>query len=142
MRKLLFPAVLILLACSSWASDVSVIENEIRAVMDRQTGMWNEGNIKGFMEFYWNSEDFTFQSGKKRLHGWDELYSMYKEKYSGENRGVLDFSDIEIKILSNDTAYVLGWWRVTLKDSHKEGLFTLIFRRMDEGWRIVHDHSS
>jgi len=54
----------------------------------------------------------------------------------------LDFTCIEIKVLSNDIAYVLGRWQLLYNDSSEEGLFTIIFLRMPEGWRIVHDHIS
>lgn len=94
------------------------------------------------MKYYWDSEDFTFQSGNNRLMGWNALLSRYKENYLGENMGTLDFSDIVIKALSTEYAYVLGRWKLLFKDSSKEGLFTLIFQRFSEGWRIIHDHSS
>ena len=128
--------------CCEFAPDIQNLENEITDILDQQKISWNEKNIEGFMEYYWNSEKFTFQSGNKRLHGWDALLSRYKESYSGEKWGILDFTGIEIKVLSNDIAYVLGRWQVLYNDSSKEGLFTIIFLRMPEGWRIVHDHSS
>lgn len=122
--------------------DVKKIKNEIQTIIDRQKASWNEGSIEGFMEYYLKSDDLTFQSGSKRLHGWNALLSRYKETYSGENMGNLDFTDIEIKVLSSDFAYVLGRWKLTLKDSLKEGLFTIILQRFTEGWRIIHDHTS
>lgn len=129
--------------CSVQSSlDILKAENEIQIILEKQKILWNEGDIEGFMEYYWNSEDFTFQSGNTRLQGWQALLSRYKNSYSGENRGNLDFADIQIKALSNDFAYVLGRWKLILKDSSKEGLFTLIFQRMTEGWKIIHDHTS
>ncbi len=128
--------------CCGFAPDIQKVENEVKDILGKQKISWNEENIEGFMEYYWNSEKFTFQSGNKRLHGWDALLSRYKESYSGEKWEKLDFTDIEIKVLSNDIAYVLGRWQLLYNDSSKEGLFTIIFLRMPEGWRIVHDHSS
>ncbi len=133
---------LILFSCAKPALDIPKIKEEIRTILDRQKASWNEQNIEGFMEDYWKSEDFTFQSGNNRLHGWEALYSRYKKSYSGENWGELDFTDIEIKVLSNDYVYVLGRYKLALKDSSKEGLFTIIFQRRSEGWKIIHDHSS
>jgi beta-aspartyl-peptidase (threonine type) len=91
---------------------------------------------------YWKSEEFTYQSGANRLHGWNALLERYQKSYSGENWGVLDFTDLEVKVLGSDYAYVLGRWKLAIKDSKKEGVFTIIFRRFPEGWRIIHDHSS
>ena len=141
MRKLILLTIPLLISFQ-FAADSQKIENEIQTVIDRQKILWNEGNIEGFMGFYWKSEKFTFQSGNQRLHGWDALLSRYKKSYSGENMGVLDFTDIEIKVLSSDFAYVLGRWKLKLEDTVIEGLFTIIFQRMREGWRIIHDHTS
>jgi len=84
----------------------------------------------------------TFHGSKRRLQGWETLNSMYIETYSGEQRGILEFSGLEINPLSTESAFVLGDWKVELPDTVKQGKFTLIWKRMDEGWRIVHDHSS
>ncbi len=134
--------VTLMIYCCEFAPNIQKVENEIKDILNKQKISWNDKNIEGFMEYYWNSEKFTFQSGNKRLHGWDALLSRYKESYSGEKWGLLDFTDIEIKVLSNDIAYVLGRWKLIYKDSSEEGLFTILFLRMPEGWRIVHDHSS
>jgi uncharacterized protein (TIGR02246 family) len=120
----------------------SPAKNEIQTIMDEQKAAWNAGSVEGFMKYYWQSEDFTFQGGNRRLQGWNELFAMYKKNYAGENMGQLDFSDIEINVIAENYAYVLGRWRVTLKDSSKEGLFTLIFKKFNVGWRIIVDHSS
>ena len=128
--------------CCEFAPDIQRVENEIKDIFDQQKISWNEENIEGFMEYYWNSENFTFQSGNKRLYGWNALLSRYKKSYTGENWGTLDFTDIEIKVLSNDIAYVLGRWKLAFKDSSNEGLFTIIFNRKPEGWKIIHDHTS
>ena len=131
-----------MLYCCQSALDIPEIRNEIQTILEIQKISWNDGNIEGFMEHYWNSEDFTFQSGNTRLHGWQELLSRYKKSYSGEKMGTLDFTDISIQVLSNDLAYVLGRWKIIQIDSSREGLFTIIFQRMPEGWKIIHDHTS
>jgi len=142
--KLIISVLLVILCCAKPGNEINTIkiQNEIQSLMDHQKKSWNEGNIEGFMAYYWNSENFTFQSGNKRLQGWNKLLAMYQENYSGENMGKLDFTDIEIDVLSNDFAYVLGRWKVTTMDTSKEGLFTLIFKKFDVGWRIIVDHSS
>lgn len=141
MKKLILLTIPLLISFQ-FAPDSQKIENEIQSVIDKQKILWNKGNIEGFMGYYWKSEKFTFQSGNQRLHGWEALLSRYKTSYSGENMGVLDFTDVEIRVLSSDFAYVLGRWKLKLKDTVREGLFTIIFQRMSEGWRIVHDHTS
>lgn len=147
-RSMILTVIVITLSISSIcfsrpAYDIKKIKGDIQAILDRQQASWNEGNIEGFMEYYWKSEEMTFQSGNRRLYSWNALLSRYKETYSRENMGKLDFTDIEIKVLSRDFAYVLGRWKLAFKDSSsKEGLFTLIFQRFSKGWRIILDHTS
>ena len=131
-----------LLSCAAPGPDAVTIEREIRSAMDRQVSRWNDGDIEGFMSYYWNSDAFTFQSGDRRLEGWESLLATYRMNYAGEKRGTLDFGDIEVHVLSSDAAYVIGRWRVVTTDTTKAGLFTLIFRRIDGEWKITHDHSS
>ncbi len=94
------------------------------------------------MAYYWNSDKLTFQSGDTRLNGWDALFARYKETYFGENMGTLEFSDLVIHILSEDAAYVLGRWKLITRSWTRDGLFTTICKRMEDGWKIIHDHTS
>jgi len=120
----------------------TAVKKEIGSAMKEQVDSWNSGELAGFMKYYWCSDEMTFHGGKRRLQGWETLNSMYIETYSGEERGILEFSGLEITALSPGSAYVLGDWKVELPDTVKQGKFTLIWRKMDDGWRIVHDHSS
>jgi hypothetical protein len=57
--------------------------------------------------------------------------------------GKLEFQDLNIDLLSRRSAVVTGKWQLTMSDGKQpHGLFTLIFKRMQNGWRIVHDHTS
>ena len=116
----------------------------IRAVLDAQVAAWNKGDLEGFMAGYWKSPRLTFYTGKTRLRGWDATLERYRKRYQGEGRemGKLTFNEIDIELVGDDHALVRGRFRVMLKKGTPEGLFTLIFRKLPEGWRIVHDHTS
>lgn len=137
-----FLLVIFIISCSRTGHDISAAEKEIQSILTRQKAAWNEKKIEGFMEDYWKSENFTFQSGNNRLHGWETLLNRYKQGYSGKNWAELDFSDIQVKIIGKDYAFALGRYKLTSQDSSKEGLFTIILQRMPDGWKIIHDHSS
>lgn len=144
MRKFIFLLVPVMfcLGFQNQVAAASKIEGEILNVLERQKIAWNNKDIEGFMAYYWKSEDFVFQSGNNRVRGWRALLERYKKNYSGENWGKLDFTDLEIKSLAKNNAYVIGRWKVTAGEALKEGLFTIILRRFPEGWRIIHDHTS
>jgi beta-aspartyl-peptidase (threonine type) len=117
-------------------------ESEIRAVLDLQQAAWNRGDIEGFMAYYWKSDDLTFQSGNSRTQGWSGVLARYKKTYPPDKMGRLEFTDLALRILSRDAAFVLGRFKLDQGGTLKEGVFTLIFRRTGQGWRIVHDHTS
>ncbi len=114
---------------------------EIRRVLDEQVAAWNTGDIAGFMIGYQNSPETTF-SGKTLTRGWQTVLDNYKKNYdTAEKRGVLAFDKLEINVLSKDAAYVIGEWAIK-SEANPRGRFTLVFRKLKDGWRIVHDQTS
>jgi len=130
------------LAGRMFSQTFQTAEKEIKAVLDLQKAAWNRGDLEGFMKTYWKSEALTFQSGNSRTHGWNEVFARYKKNYAPDKMGKLDFTDLSVQVLSRDAAYVLGRFKLDLNGSLKEGVFTLIFKRLNDGWRIIHDHTS
>ena len=115
----------------------------IRAVLEAQRDAWNRGDIEGYMDGYARSEDTVFVSGDNVNRGWQTVLDRYKRNYnSREKMGALTFSDLEITLVGNDAAIVLGRWHLQRANDEPHGRFTLIFRRTNQGWKIVHDHTS
>jgi ketosteroid isomerase-like protein len=44
--------------------------------------------------------------------------------------------------LGPDAVLVLGHWHLTRTKGDVGGVFSLVWQRFPEGWRIVHDHTS
>lgn len=146
MKKILLSSLLILFsvvtAASQSASERSQIESAIRAVMNEQADAWNRGDIEGYMQGYWNSDKLVFVSTNV-TRGWRQTLERYKKSYDSKAKmGTLTFADIEITVLSKDSAVVLGSWALAREGDDPKGKFTLIFRKFKDGWRIVHDHTS
>ena len=142
MKKFVFFLPLLLLFCSSEQPDISNYETEIKELLEKQVEAWNSGSVEGFMSYYWKSADFTFQSGNNRIEGWETLKKRYETNYSGDKMGKLDFTDVKVKILTPEYAFVQGRWKLTTNEDFSLGLFTLIMRRMYDTWKIIHDHTS
>jgi ketosteroid isomerase-like protein len=131
------------LGTTTFASTKSQTVSEIRKVIQSQQDAWNRGDIDGFMNGYDRANGTTFVSEDKITRGWQTVRDRYHKKYSDRAKmGTLTFSDLEIMPLSNDSAIVLGSWRLKRKDDQPHGRFTLIFCLTNAGWRIVHDHTS
>jgi beta-aspartyl-peptidase (threonine type) len=120
-------------------------DQAVRAVLDRQVIDWNKGDLDGFLSGYWKSPKVVFQSGGQRFDGWEAMRDRYRSRYQGTGRamGRLSFSRLEIEDLGPEAALARGRWQLVMPDGTKPaGLFTLIFRKLPEGWKIVHDHTS
>jgi len=116
---------------------------EIQSVLSAQQDAWNRGDIDAFMNGYAQSASTVFVSEDEVRRGWETVRDRYRIRYSDRAKmGTLSFSDIEVTMLSPDAAVVLGSWRLKRANDEPHGRFTLIFKRLPEGWRIVHDHTS
>ena len=116
---------------------------QIRSVLRAQQEAWNRGDIDRFMNGYARSASTVFVSEDTIRRGWETVRERYRKKYSDRAKmGTLAFSDLDITLLSPDAAVVLGRWSLKRANDQPHGRFTLIFKRLPEGWRIVHDHTS
>ncbi len=119
------------------------IRAAIEGVIREQEAAWNRGDVEAFVEHYWKSDDLTFSSGGKTTRGWAETLQGYRERYpTPEKMGRVAFSRLEITPLGNAAALVLGEWRLERESEPVGGNFTLVFRKFNGRWVIVHDHTS
>jgi ketosteroid isomerase-like protein len=132
---------------SSTPSPVAIIQNAITA----QADAWNRGDIPAFMETYENSPDTTFV-GLTVRKGYDTILQRYRQGYSTPDQmGHLTFSNIDVRLLPSscgqpEYAVVTGNFhldRTTHGEAKKDdGIFSLVWRRGPNGWKIVLDHTS
>jgi ketosteroid isomerase-like protein len=116
---------------------------QIRSVLQAQQDAWNRGDIDAFMNGYARSASTVFISEDTIRRGWQTVRDRYRKKYSSRAKmGTLTFSDLEITLLSSDSAVASGRWKLQRVNDQPHGRFTLILKRLPEGWRIVHDHTS
>jgi ketosteroid isomerase-like protein len=115
----------------------------ILAVLTAQQNDWNKGDIRGFMAGYWNSSTLTFAGTGGFTRGWQPVMARYEKNYADKAAmGTLDFSELEIRQLWPDAALVLGKWHLQRQAGDVGGIFTLVFQKFPEGWRIIHDHTT
>lgn len=126
------------------SGDVSSKDSQaITDVLRTQEAAWNRGDIGEFMFGYWRSRYTEFESDSGIYQGWDDVLKRYEESYPDRTAmGHLTFSGLEIHVLCPNSAYVIGKYRLDRKKDHPQGVFTLIFRKFDDGWKIVNDHTT
>ena len=115
----------------------------IEAVLEAQREAWNRRDIEGYMDGYARSENTVFISGDSITRGWQTVLDRYRKVYdSREKMGTLTFSEVKVTPLNRNMAIVIGRWHLRRASDEPHGRFTLLFRRLKIGWRIVHDHTS
>ncbi len=129
----------------------NMVENEARedpdeaarALLEMQAEAWNRGDLDGFMTGYWNSPELTFAGAQGITRGWATVHERFARSYPDRrSMGRLTFSDLEITVLDPGAVLVLGRWQLEREADRPGGVFTLVVRKLAEGWRIVHDHTS
>ncbi|BDD04896.1 YybH family protein [Aureibacter tunicatorum] len=112
----------------------------IKATLQEQSSAWNNGNMEQYMQGYWNSDSLMFIGKSNITYGWDQTLANYKSKYpDADARGILTFSNIDVKILSPEYAYVIGDWNLVRKTGNIGGKYTLLWKKIDDKWVIISD---
>ncbi len=143
-RYLLFILLFFTIACQPTNElDKDQTKADIMEVISAQEKGWNEGDLEQYMQGYYLDDSLRFASGGNVSYGWKNTLLRYQKGYPDPSvMGKLQFSDIDIQILGSDAALVFGKWKLYRDADQPWGLFSLVFRKTDAGWRIVHDHTS
>ena len=108
---------------------------------------WNAGDLDGFLDDYLDSAGTAFVGGSGVTRGVAAIRDRYRRSYwsTGRPPHALRFEDLEVSPLGERHALALG--RYVLADRETgapaaTGIFSLVLLRTEQGWRIIHDHSS
>jgi ketosteroid isomerase-like protein len=126
-------------------------EAAIRAALNVQVDAWNRADIPTFMQTYENSPDTTF-IGAHLAKGYAPILDRYTRAYTTpEQMGKLTFGNLEIRLLPTSSgvveyAVVTGTFHLD-RAAHGEakkddGIFSLLWRKGPQGWKIILDHTS
>jgi ketosteroid isomerase-like protein len=95
------------------------------------------------MDGYARTDSLRFASGGTVRRGWQAALDGYEQGYPDRRTmGTLRFDSLDVQVLAPEWAAVFGRWRLQREEDSPDGLFTLLFHRRPDGWRIVHDHTS
>jgi ketosteroid isomerase-like protein len=156
MKRIL--ATFVLLAFSQFAhpqaspaSPKADDETAIRAAITAQSDAWNRADIPSFMQSYENSPETTF-IGAELHKGYEPILERYTKAYTNaEQMGKLTFLNLDVRFLpascgAVEYAVVTGKFHLE-RTAHGEakkddGIFSLIWHKGPQGWKIVLDHTS
>lgn len=151
MKRFLLILTLISSAVAGYAQAGGGDEGAIRAAIAAQAAAWNRADVSAFMETYENSPETTFIGNTVR-RGYGPILERYKQAYStAEQMGTLTFSNVEVRLLPGscgnaEYAVVTGNFhldRAAKGEAKKDdGIFSLVWHKGRQGWKIVLDHTS
>ncbi len=133
------------------ASGESAEEAEIRATIRAQAEAWNRADIPAFMKAYEDSPETTF-IGLTLRKGFQPIRERYLLNYTTpEQMGKLSFNDLDVRLLpascgKTEYAVVTGKFHLD-RSAHGEakkddGIFSLVWHKGPDGWKIIVDHTS
>lgn len=121
----------------------AAIRPAIETLFALQQDAWNRGDVEAFMEHYWKDNDLTFSAGGQTTRGWQATLDRYKERYpTRDAMGRLTLGEFELFPLGDSAALVLGIWKLDRENEPVSGNFSLVLRKIDGRWVIMHDHTS
>ena len=123
----------------------------IRQVLHQQQVAWNRGEIVDFMHGYKDAPDTTFIGSTVRK-GYRKILDSYRKHYATRQQmGQLTFSDMDVRLLpgaSGEVRYaaVTGHFHLDRtargEAAQDDGVFSLLWEKTANGWKIILDHSS
>mgnify|MGYP000491162517 FL=1 len=115
----------------------------ISQVLKDQEKAWNDGDIDKFMQGYLKSDNIVFTGSNGSIYGWEETRKRYLNKYSNRTlMGRLKFRIINFQKLSDNIIQMQGSFYLKRKIDDSKGFFSLIWKKEDEKWFIISDHTS
>lgn len=142
MKKILlvFSITLLLFSCSSTTEEQD--KKEILTLIDAQEQAWSKHDLEGFMKGYWKSDSLKFYGSNGITYGWDKTLANYKKGYpTPDHSGTLKFKINDITKIEKESYYVMGAYHLTRKIGDANGIFMIIFRKINGEWKIVADTS-
>lgn len=118
-------------------------EQSIKQLITKQQNAWNNGDLRTFMQGYWESDSLMFVGKSGVTYGYKKTLENYQQGYPDTAAmGKLTFDFIEFKSLSKEYYFVTGMWHLKRTIGNLDGAFTLLLRKIRNRWVIVKDHSS
>ena len=115
----------------------------ILKVMADQQAAWNNYDLEGFMEGYWKNDSLKFFGSRGITYGWEQTLANYKKGYPDKSHsGTLKFTIESLTQVEANSYYIMGRYHLTREKGDAEGIFMIIFKRINGRWKIVADMSS
>ncbi len=143
MKKIIV-IILFFIAFQNFAQ-TSTKEKDVEAilkVLDQQKDAWNNYDLEGFMQGYWKSDHLKFFGKNGVTMGFENTLNNYKQSYPTKaHTGQLNFKIINVSPITDGAYYVMGEFHLTRAVGNADGVFMIIFKKINGQWKIIADTS-
>ena len=139
-----FIYILCILAFANCQAQTSESEDKaaIMAVMKTQERAWSENDLEGFMQGYVKSDSLKFYGSRGLTKGWQQTLDNYKKGYpTKEHSGTLNFTIDDMSKIDEGAYWVMGQYHLSRSVGDANGVFMIIFKKINGEWKIVADMS-
>ena len=142
-RSIVLLVLIIVFSFNINAQKTNPVIQEVTSLLMLQKEAWNVADIDTYMSYYWNSDSLRCMGKNGVIKGWQQTLDKYKRAYPNkETMGYLTFDDLDYEIIDKDNIIIMGSWNIMrIKDS-VGGYFSLLWRKIDDKWVIIIDHTS
>ena len=114
----------------------------IISVMKLQEKAWSNNDLEGFMQGYWKSDSLKFYGSNGLTKGWQQTLDNYKKGYpTKEHSGILNFKINDISKINDGSYWVMGEYYLQRTVGDANGIFMIIFKKINGEWKIIADTS-
>ncbi|WP_431110644.1 YybH family protein [Winogradskyella poriferorum] len=145
MKHIYFVFALLLFNCNNNTEQKDTFETDkagILKVLNLQEEAWNNHDLEGFMQGYWKSDSLKFYGSSGLTKGWENTLNNYKKGYPTKTEsGTLNFVINDISKIENNNYWVMGEYHLKREIGNADGVFIIIFKKINGEWKIIADMS-
>ncbi len=125
----------------------SPAERAVRATFETLLNGIRKSDVEMVMSVYWNSPQLViFNNNGTVTRSWEQVRSNRASSYPDAKNVQLEVRDVRVQMLGAGGAVVSCLWTQTQEfrgtPESATGRLNVVFRLINNGWKIVHTHSS
>ena len=129
------------------AAGATPAERAVRATFDTLLNGIRKSDVEMVMSVYWNSPQLViFNNNGTVTRTWEQVRANRASAYPDAKNVQLEVRDVRVSMLGAGGAVVSCLWTQTQEfrgtPESATGRLTVVFRLINNGWKIVHTHSS
>lgn len=129
------------------AATANPAERAVRATFETLLNGIRKSDVEMVMSVYWNSPQLViFNNNGTVTRSWEQVRSNRASSYPDAKNVQLEARDVRVSMLGAGGASVSCLWTQSQEFRGKQesatGRLTVVFRLINNGWKIVHTHTS